>query len=262
MRKIKILLVLMIFSFLLLLPFGKVYAKERNIYIGDLINLKISTQDITEKDIRDKFSDFEIVDLKEEADGYLLTVRSFQPGTTTIQLGNDELKITVKSTLEEIDRKDVFEGAKNSQKAGFSINWQYLLYLAIVIFLVTGGITLFRLRRKKRIVLTPYQQFLKQADLLLLKEDGCLVQMNSCLKEYMESSYSCKIKGKTSDEIIMELGTMPKLQTNRQALHTWFEKCDYYKFTNAVASMELKQAILEELKGIVASLEMTEEVEA
>jgi len=262
MRKIKILSVLLIFSFVLLLPLGKVFAKERSIYIGDLINIKITTQEITEKDIRDKFKDFEIVNLKEATDGYQLTIRSFDPGETTIQLGNKELKITVKSTLDEINRKDVFEGDLNPQKPGFYMEWQYLLYVAILVFLVTGGITLFRLiRKKKMIVLTPYQQFLKQTNCVILTEDSCLVQMNVYLKEYIETSYSCSIKGKTSDEIIKELSVIPKLQASLQSLYTWFEKCDYFKFTKAVAAVEFNQAILEDLKELVSKMETIQEVE-
>ncbi len=263
MRKIKILSFLLIFSFVLLLPLGKVNAKERSIYIGDLIHIKITTQGITEKDIRDKFMDFEIVNLKEEVDGYLLTIRSFETGETTIQLGNDELKITVKSTLEDIDRGEVFEGDLNPQKASLFMEWQYLLYVSILVFLVTGGITLFRLiRRKKMIVLTPYQYFIKQTNLVILSEDSCLVQMNLCLKEYIETSYSCSIKGKTSEEIIKELSIIPKLQASQQSLYNWFEKCDYFKFTKAVASMEFNQAILEDLKELVTNMETIQEVEA
>ena len=263
MRKIKILTVILIFSFALLLPIGKVYAKERNIYIGDLINIEITTQGITEKDIRDKFTDFEIVNLKEEEDGYLITVRSFEPGETTIQIGNEKLKITVKSTLDDIDREGVFEGDLNPKMTGFYMQWQYLLYVAILVFLVTGGITLFRLiRRKKMIVLTPYQHFLKQTNHVKLTENSCLVQMNLYLKEYIETSYSCSIKGKTSDEIIKELSVIPKLQASLQSLYTWFEKCDYFKFTKAVASMEFNQAILTDLKELVTNMETIQEVEA
>ena len=262
MRKIKILSIILIFSFVFMLPSGKVYAKERNIYIGDLINIEITTQGITEKDIRDKFIDFEIVNLKEETDGYLLTIRSFEPGETTIQLGNEKLKITIKSTLDDLDQKDVFEGNLNPLKDGSYMEWQYLLYAVILVFLVTGGITLFQLnKRKKLIVLTPYQRFLKLTNSIILTEDNCLVQMNLCLKEYIETSYSCRIKGKTSDEIIKELSVIPKIQVSLESLYNWFKKCDYFKFTKAVASMEFNQSILTDLKELVTNMEAIQEVE-
>lgn len=262
MKKIKRLSALLIFSFVLLLPLGKVYAEERSIYIGDLINIKIATQDITENDIKDKFAEFEIVKLKEVADGYLITLRSFEPGEKMIQIGNEELKITVKSTLDDINRKDVFEGGLSTQKAGASMDWQYAFYAAALIFIVTGGITIFRfVRRKKMIALTPYQRFLHQTSQINLAQDSCLVQMNLLLKEYLEVSYFCSIKGKTSEEILKELSVITKLQVYLQPIGTWFGKCDYLKFTKVMPTMELKQAILEELKELVTNMEKAREVE-
>jgi len=262
MKRLKLLATLMIVSFLLLLPFGRVYAEERNIYVGDLINIKIANQNLTEEELRDKFADFEIVKLKEEADGYLLTIRSFDPGEKTIQIGNDELKITVKSTLKEIDRKEVYEGNLTPKPAGFYVEVKYLLYAVVFLFLLTGAILLIRfIRRRKAVVLTPYQRFLGQIDSVALTMEDCFIQLNFSLKEYLEQCCSCKIKGKTSDEIIQELSRIPNLELNLSALYSWFEKCDYYKFTQAEASMDYKQSILEELKELIPNIESIPNVE-
>ena len=87
-------------------------ATERNIYVGDLIELKITTEVLTEDEVREKFRDFEIVDLKTVSDGFLITIRTFEAGEKIINIGSSEIVITVKSTLEEIDRSEPFEGIR------------------------------------------------------------------------------------------------------------------------------------------------------
>ena len=49
------LLMMMVIMFLL----SNAAASERNIYVGDIVELKISSQKLTEEVIRDKFRDFE-----------------------------------------------------------------------------------------------------------------------------------------------------------------------------------------------------------
>ncbi len=82
MKKVKITLLLLILT---LFYSGQVQAEARNIYVGDLIELRISTQEFTKDALIDKFKDFEIVDLDEDNGGYLLTLRSFEAGEKKVE---------------------------------------------------------------------------------------------------------------------------------------------------------------------------------
>ena len=60
MKKVKLtLLILILTLFLIHLP-TQVQAAARSIYVGDLIELSISTQEFSKDELTDKFKDFEI----------------------------------------------------------------------------------------------------------------------------------------------------------------------------------------------------------
>ena len=58
MKKIKFFLI--VFISLFFIPSVGTAESERNIYIGDLIELKITSQTITEDELREKFKEFDI----------------------------------------------------------------------------------------------------------------------------------------------------------------------------------------------------------
>lgn len=261
MIKVKRVHFLIVITLLLLLSSKRAFAEERSIYVGDLINLQVSTQSFTEDELRDKFKDFEIVELKNDAKSYFITLRSFETGEKTIQLGDKEIKITIKSTLEEIDRKDVFEGNLKPKKAGISVGWKYLLYTLLLVFIVSFAINLVRLITKRKLLsFTPYQNFINQTNQISLKDEECFVQLSLCLKNYLEASYSCHIKGKTSEEILEELNIIPELKSKTSLFQPWFEESDYYKFTGTIASLENRQKLLEKLRVLVRTMEEEKEV--
>lgn len=258
-RIISFLLFLYLFLFVILSP--QVYA-ERNIFVGDLINIKVTTEEFTEDEIREKFKDFEIVKLKNENHEYLITLRSFETGKKTIQLGNKEIEIIVKSTLDEIERKEVFEGDLTVEKARYSFNFKYVLYIFIVIFFVTLVINLLRLlKRKKTMSLSTYQHFINETNNIDLNDEDSFVKMTLSFKRYIEWSYSCTIKGKTSTEIISEIKDITSLQVNLSDIKAWLELCDYYKFTGVTPSTEDKQELLGKLVEVVEKIKAEKEVE-
>ena len=60
MKRLKKVLLIVILAAFALVFANPLIAEERNIYVGDLIELKITTQVFTEEEIREKFKDFEI----------------------------------------------------------------------------------------------------------------------------------------------------------------------------------------------------------
>lgn len=243
---------------LLLLSFSPecVLAKERSIYVGDLINVRVSAKDYSESDLRDKFKAFEIVGITEDADAFVVTLRSFEPGEKTIRLGNKELKISIKSTLKEIKRNGIFEGDLKPEKEGFKLAWQTVFYILLALFAAFGGLSLWRfIKRKKNIALSPFQRFNKILDKLVIKEAGYFVKLTLALKEYFEVRYSCSIKGKTSAEIIEEIRNIPELEQRLSDIRSWLEECDNYKFAGISATAREKLELRNKLMEIVIQID-------
>lgn len=263
MKKEKIIPFLLVISLLLFLSSKGVMAEERSIYVGDLINIRITSEKFTEDELRDKFKEFEIENVKKDNGGYIVTLRSFETGEKIVELGDKEIKIVIKSTLDEFEKDDIFEGNLDPQETGFLIKFKYIFYILLLVFLLTGGITFWRFIRKRKVaLLNPYQKFLYQTNAIQLNKDDCFVKMTFSLKEYLELSYSCCIKGKTSLEIIENIKSIPNLQEKIDSMDTWLKESDYYKFTGVVASMEKKEELLKKLVEMVKKIEESKEVEA
>jgi hypothetical protein len=256
MKKIKITLFLLMLPLLFIIFHVGAMAEGRSIYVGDLIDLKISTRDFSTEELKEKFKAFEIVNIKEEAGGFLITLRTFETGEKKVQLGDKEIVIEVRSTLDEIQRDNVFEGSESPEAAGFTIDWQYVFYVLLITFLITSGICLKRyLKKRKATALTPYQHFIRKTDSILMEEDEYFAKLTSCLKEYLEAVYSCRIKGKTSSEILDIAGSLPGLQESIRDLEAWLKESDRLKFTGVRVSRGKKEELYADLAGLVRRIE-------
>lgn len=262
MKKSKISLLLIMLSLFFVISSSSILAEVRNIYVGDLIELKIQGEDLTLDELKDKFKDFEIVNVSDISNGYLLTIRSFEPGEKIIMLGDKEIKIVVKSILNEIEREEVYEGDLNPQEAGFYLQWKYVLFALFGIFLITIGANLWLFFRKKKAAsLKPYQRFIKELSDLSLEQNDYLVRLTICFKEYLESTYKFHIRGKTSTEIINEISHIPNLCEKLPAIKSWLQENDYYKFSGTNAPLPKKMELTGNLQELVGSIEQTKEVE-
>jgi len=231
-------------------------AEERKLFVGDLIELKITTHAFSEEEIREKFRDFEIIALDKKPDGYQLTLRTFETGEKVIQLGDKEIIIDVQSTLKEYDRTDVFEGSPDVLKPGFSPDWRIFAGFSAIIFLSSAGILLGKTVRKRKLSrLTPLQKFMKAVDKVSLMHKDAFVQLTFCLKEYLESSFSLRIRGKTSREIVKELTPVEELREQLPEIRSWLEECDYLKFSGNEGSMEKRQELFLALKALVEAID-------
>lgn len=264
MKKVRIkpFLVTILIWLFLFISSQQLFAEERNIYVGDLINLKVSSQEFTKSELQDKFKDFEIVNITENDEGFLVTLCTFETGEKTIQLGNKEIKISVKSTLNEIERNEIYEGDLSPEKASFSINWLVVFCILLAVFLVTGGVTLWKfIKNRKRIALSPYERFIEQTNKCVLDDEEYFVKLTLNLKEYLEAKYSFSIRGKTSAEIIEEIKFVSALMPRISMIRSWLEESDYYKFSGVATTINRKQELLDELLEIVRKIEEAKEEE-
>lgn len=233
-------------------------ADSRNIYVGDIITLEITSEKFSEEELRQKFADFEIIEIKRKPDRYLLSIRIFDTGERTVLLGDKEVVINVASTLNDIHRDDIFEGEAEILKAGIPFRWRVIFYIAASIFVLSGGFILVKyLKKRKTRTESPYQLFLRRSAALSEADDNYFVNLTFCFKEYLESLYKCRIIGKTSAEIVSELKEIPVLDAERSDIRTWLSECDILKFSGAEVSSDDKHRHYEGLLSLVEKIEMT-----
>jgi hypothetical protein len=233
MKKQKIVLSFLIILSLFFIVSSGALAEKRNIYIGDLIQIKVETLEFTQEELREKFKDFEIVEMEGNKDGFVITLRSFEAGEKKVQLGNKEIVIDVKSVLKDKKRVGIYEGDSSVEEGSSSFDIQYVFYVLAGIFVLTGGINLWKLLRKRKpAIKSPYQHFTSQMESISADDGSFLVKLTFYLKEYIESRYSLRIRGKTSSEIIAEISNLKGLAGHLPAIRHWLNQCDLYKFWN------------------------------
>jgi hypothetical protein len=229
----------------------------RNIYIGDIISLKVTSLSIKAEELQNMFQDFEIVEIKQEPDGYLLSLRTFKTGERKVLLGNKEIIINVSSTLDDIERESIFEGDTWVIKPGILFYWRILLYVAAGVFALSGGFVLVSvIKKRKAKALSPLQLFIKRSSALSADDDfndNYFVDLTFYFKEYLEARHQCRITsegasagtigyiGKTSVEIINELMKIQALDAFIPEIHGWLTECDRMKFTGMEVSAENKK---------------------
>lgn len=260
MRLNKIALYALIISLVCIFLFKSTLAKERSLFIGDLLELKISSSNITKEELEDKFKEFEIVDIKESKDDYVIVLRSFEIGEKKIDIGNNQLVIEVKSTLDELQRNDIFEGNSSLQSSNYHIWWYYIFFSLVTIVIITGIINLIRYLKKRKIEkFTPYQRFYYEINNISINDDNYFVVLTIKFKEYIEELFLVTIKGKTSSEIINEIKSFNKLEKHILEIEKWLNVCDYLKFTDTTATEIEKQKLRENLFYIVKKIEQDKE---
>ena len=244
---------------------GSVTDSDRSIYVGDIVALEIRAPGLSQEDLREAFSAFEILDLSAKNGIYHIFLRSFEPGEYRALFGDKELVITVRSTLEDIERDTVYEGAWRSGKPGFVFHWRALFYLCAGMFaLSAASVAMFAFLKKKVKPVSPYQLFLRQSAALRAQEENYLVDLTRLLKEYLGSLYQRRIIGKTTFEIVSELKETPMPDDALSDIGSWLSECDRMKFSGAIVSASRKEAHyakLLELAGTINSLGDTRAVD-
>ena len=214
----------------------------RSIYVGDIISIEITSLDFSEGELREKFQDFEVVDIIHKKDGYLLSVRTFFTGEHIIILGDKEIIIEVVSTLEEIQRDDIFEAEGYIPASEAAIPWFVFLFVALGIFAVSA-VLFFRTKLRKRREGSEgfYEKFLRRSAALLPENENYFVDLTFFFKEYIGGIYSRRIIGKTSAEIGEELSEIPALEPMMGDIKDWLKKCDMFKFSGVEVSVFERQ---------------------
>ena len=232
---------------------------SRSIYAGDIITLEIASDNIniSADELRQKFGDFEVVELTETRNGFRISLRTFETGEYSIIIGNKEIVISVASALDEIERDDIFEGGLQVSEPGLIIPWKIILYAIAAIFVLSCGcyiwIKVFGKNAKKS---NPYQVFLRRAEALEPADEGFLAYLTIAFKKYLESRRQCRIAGKTSGEIINELETFPLPEITSSRIGHWLTECDRLKYSGIYASTDIKLEHYKKLLDLAEDIEL------
>lgn len=260
MKKTNIIFLIVLITFFFIPSVGAI-ENGRNIYIGDLIELKITSQTISEDELKEKFKDFDIVDIKKDGESHIITIRTFEPGEKFVKIDNKEIVIDIKSTLDEMDRNSIIKGNLEPKA---SRNFNIIGYTAFVFtpFFLVSGITLLIIciKRKKIAFLTPYQLFVRDVKAVSIGNSDYLVRLTENFKKYVENVYSYSIRGKTSSEIIKEIKHIKEINHLIKELENWLYECDMFKFSGKIPSTENKKQLLENLIKLVDKIEDIKEV--
>jgi len=234
--------------------------ETRSIYVGDIITLEIMTRDFSAEALREKFQDFEIVEARDVPGGTSLSLRTFETGERKVLLGDKEIILNVRSTLDEIQREDIFEGGADPLEAEPSFDGRVLLGIAAGVFILSGGFVLCKaLRQKMKKAPSPLQTFLRRSAALSMEDDHFFVDITRCFKEYLEALHQCRIIGKTSAEIVAELKGIQALGATLPETGAWLTECDRLKFTGVPVLKEDAQRHYGELLNLVAKIDAQKE---
>lgn len=231
-------------------------AEERNIFIGDLITLKISAGGYSLEEILDNFAGFEIVESRQQGDAYFLTLRTFEPGEYRLVLGDKELLIVVSSTLDELERDNIFTVAPHPLESLYQPLWKYIfLALSILLLLILIYFISSFIKRKRARALSPYEFFRKRMAELDVDSADFFVQLSIFFKEYLEESFSRCLRGKTSREIMEEIQETDLPGEITGEIGDWLLQADYYKYTGKLPEREIREKGRERLDQIVLDIE-------
>jgi len=262
MRINKILLVPVVLLFLYTSAWA--FTETRNIYIGDIITLKVSfsgNKALSAEELKEKFKAFEIVETKDTNGEHIISLRTFEVGEHKILLGDKEIVINIQSTLNDIEREGIFEGDLGAMEQGFLFHWRIIFYIAAGLFLMSGGYVLINTLLIEKIkAQTPLQIFLRRSGALSAVNDGYFVDLTFYFKEYLECLHKFRIIGKTTVEIVNELKEIDLLSTILPEIKEWLTECDRLKFTGVKASAETKQEHYRALLKIVEKIDAQNEV--
>jgi len=211
---------------------------------------------VTAEELTDKFSDFEIVEIKPVQGGYTLSVRTFFTGEHRIPVGDKDILITVRSALEDIERDGVFEGGVDELSPGFPFHFRELFIIALVGTAASGGVLLAQYLQKRKIKsISPRRLFMMRSAALSEYDSNFFVDLTFYFKEYLGSIYERKIIGKTSVEIIDELKDIEQLESMLPETGEWLTECDRMKFTGVEPSAEQKRGHYSSLVDLVRAID-------
>ena len=160
----------------------------KDINVGDLVRVHISG---VEKDkIINEFknSDLQLENLEKTDEGYILSIKGYKPGDSSITLGDKKLTLSIKSVLDEKDNEIYPHLTDNGDTLLYSQNFPYQIVVGAILGILSliYLIKTFKFRKKEKI-LSPEEKFKKI--LTELSENDWEFQLSMAIREYIDKKY-------------------------------------------------------------------------
>ncbi len=238
-------------------------------YIGDLIKLNITHSNLSKEEVKELFNDFEIVGIDKIKNGYQIAFRSFTPIKKEIKIGNKVIEINISTTLKLYENKDIIDIQQNkknitikSDVSAYKVFLHYYFHIIVLLFIVVLiiiSIFIFLKIKKSRknnseAQKTAYEYF--QEILPSVQDDQFFYSITKAFKIYLEKKFQVSILGKTSHELIPEIG---KISKSNVELNDWLSYVDQFKYMNNKSSVEEKDKIYKSVINYIQKLEEQQE---
>lgn len=208
--------------------------ETRQLYIGDPLMLQIEGDNLSDEDILSALSEFEIIRHEREGDTFFVTVRTFEPGDYTVQIGNQPLEIQVGSTLEDYPQEDIYR-VEAQETTDWTPAYRIALLISGLVFLLSLVIYFIQSYRKKRqkkeVHRTPYEEFYHTLESIEIVNREALGVMTKAFKTYLTQISGQSFEGLSTKESFEKLESMPQLVRYAQDIHRWMTWCDTYKYS-------------------------------
>lgn len=209
----------------------------KDINVGDLVKFKVSG--IEKEKIVESFKDskLQLENIKKSEDGYIVSVRGYDIGESSIELGNKKITFNIKSVLTEDDKEiyphlsDNSDTLLHSEKFPFTLAIGGFLGISSIFYLIKG----IKIKRITKTI-SPEKRFENRIE--KLSDDNWDFELSLAIREYIDSRYQTHfINGKYSTIGMLDSDDIK-----------FIENLDRYKFSND--SRDLKVETLERVKNI------------
>lgn len=162
--------------------------------IGDNIQLRI--KGISREEIEKAFSSLEIKDIKQEKDGYEVSVTTYKPGKYEIDLNNKNLIIDVKSSISPEEKEIYLDFKDKINKFQFK-DYPYLVIVSgLFSFACLTGLIVSVIYEK---LISPEYKFRKK--LKKINQENWKIELSLALREYIDRLYNSRFLQGDYEEI-------------------------------------------------------------
>lgn len=249
------------FMWAFVLTLTPVSAGERPLYIGDVVELSIDANRHTQRSIEAAFSDMEIIDLVRQGDVFNLSIKVNEIGRQTVLLEDQEIVFEVTSTLEVIDRDQIFTGDLRPHEGGWVIYYGFLIYGLLGLMVIQGLEIIWRLfkkrRQEKQVTSKTITETLQE---LPLSAENYVVMLGHALKGYLGEVYKKQTQGMTNRELASWLKGLTLTEETQMKVINWLEMSGQYIYTDKVSDEASNRLLFEELLKILETVENEVEV--
>lgn len=235
-------------------------SEPRHIYIGDVVEIEIATDQVSEKDILTAFESFEIVQIESRDVGYQVSIMTMRPDTYEIVLAGQSIVIEVKSTLETIERQDIFEAEIPETSVTSLLPIGFVFGVSLIVTVLSLALLLKdKLKKQKEVEGTAFEKFVDQVQGADDPTSDYFGQLTRSFKAYLSMVTSKPLEGLTSEEVVVEIAMDQSLCGHSQAIGEWLNECDQIKYQKNTKSMNQGYGVTmkEKLISLVEHVEAT-----